>query len=66
VTLEEENVAKGLEAFIRDHQADLVAVGIHDRSFLANLFHSSVTEQLAYHTSIPLLALPENPYALAY
>jgi nucleotide-binding universal stress UspA family protein len=65
VTLAGENVAKGLEAFIRDHQVDLVAIGIHERSFLASLFHSSVTEQLAYHASIPLLALPERPYALA-
>lgn len=64
VQLEEENVAKGLETFIRDQQAELMAVGIHERGFWASLFHSSVTEQLAYHTSIPLLALPEKPYQL--
>jgi nucleotide-binding universal stress UspA family protein len=63
VTLEEENIAQGLEAFVRDQQADLIAVGTHEHSFLASLFHSSVTEELAYHTTVPLLALPEKPYA---
>jgi nucleotide-binding universal stress UspA family protein len=65
VTLEEKQVALGLETFIRENQADLIAVGIHERSFLEYLFHSSVTEQLAYHTAIPLLALPEKPYYLS-
>jgi nucleotide-binding universal stress UspA family protein len=64
-TLEDKQVALGLETFIRENQADLIAVGIHERSFLEYLFHSSVTEQLAYHTSIPLLALPEKPYYLS-
>jgi nucleotide-binding universal stress UspA family protein len=63
-TLEDKQVALGLETFIRENQADLIAVGIHERSFLEYLFHSSVTEQLAY-TSIPLLALPEKPYYLS-
>jgi nucleotide-binding universal stress UspA family protein len=65
VNLEEKNIAAALEAFVRDYPADLLAVGIHERSFMANLFHSSVTEQLAYHTAIPLLALPEKPYYLS-
>jgi nucleotide-binding universal stress UspA family protein len=65
VTLAEKDVALGLENFVRQNQADLIAVGIHERSFLENLFHSSVTEHLAHHTSLPLLALPERPYKLS-
>ena len=65
-TLEEKQVAQELETFIRENQADLIAVGIHERSYLEYLFHSSVTEQLAFHTSIPLLALPEKPYYLPH
>jgi nucleotide-binding universal stress UspA family protein len=63
VILEEENVAKGLQTFVREYQADLVAVGIHARGFLASLFHSSVSADLAYHTAIPLLAVPAKPYS---
>ena len=65
VTLEEENIARGLDQLVRQEQADVIALGLHDRGFLAGLFHTSVTEQLAYHTSVPLLGLPEQPYELA-
>lgn len=62
VTLEEENIARGLDHLVRQQQADLIALGLHDRGFLASLFHSSVTEQLSYQAAVPLLGLPEKPY----
>jgi nucleotide-binding universal stress UspA family protein len=65
VTLAANKVVTGLETFVREYQADLIAVGLHERSFLASLFHSSVTEELAYHSTVPLLALPERPYSFS-
>lgn len=61
VTVEEENIARGLGRYIRQEQPDVIALGLHERGFLASLFHSSVTEELAYHTSVPLLGLPGKP-----
>lgn len=63
VSLEEENIARGLDHLVGQEQADVIALGLHDRGFLASLFHDSVTEQLAYHSAVPLLGLPEKPYA---
>ncbi|MGV3502637.1 MAG: universal stress protein [Adhaeribacter sp.] len=65
VTLEEENIARGLDQYVRQQQVDVIALGLHERGFLSSLFHNSVTEQLAYHSSVPLLGLPEKPLALA-
>lgn len=66
VTLDEKQVAQGLGLFMQENQADLLALGVHERSFLEYIFNSSVTQELAYHTSIPLLALPERPYYLSH
>ena len=54
-------VALGLENYIREVGSDLLAVGIHEHSFIYTLFHSSVPEQLIFHTTVPVLALPEKP-----
>ncbi|KAA5541150.1 universal stress protein [Adhaeribacter rhizoryzae] len=58
-----ETVAQGLENYLKEHPADLLAVGIHTHGFWYSLFHSSVTEELVFHAALPLLALPEKPIA---
>jgi len=32
----------------------------HKRGFLANLFHTSITKQMAIHTQVPFLAIPDE------
>ncbi|MDB5262695.1 MAG: hypothetical protein JWQ14_1976 [Adhaeribacter sp.] len=54
-------VAKGIENFIQDYGANLLAVGIHEHSFFHSVFYSSVPEQMVFHNTIPVLALPEKP-----
>ncbi|HEY0060014.1 MAG TPA: universal stress protein [Flavisolibacter sp.] len=46
-----------LQQYIREHNIDLLVMITHKRSFLQNLFHFSMTRQMAYHTEIPLLSL---------
>ena len=68
--LKEENVqfhmlrAEEIEAsilqFIADTNSDIIALFNHKRSFFESLFHTSLTRKLAFHSSIPVLALHEN------
>ncbi len=41
-----------------DHRVDVIVVGWHDRSWLANLLEGSVTDQLFASTPVPLLVVP--------
>lgn len=59
--IQEGDVVEGLHTFVRENQADILAVSIHDRSLLESLFHTSISRKLVYHTRVPLLALPEKP-----
>jgi nucleotide-binding universal stress UspA family protein len=58
----QQDVADGLEAFVRENQMDVLALASRDRSFLDDLFHTSVTDRLANHPAVPLLVIPEHPY----
>jgi nucleotide-binding universal stress UspA family protein len=52
-------VAQGLEEFIIESGSDLLAIGIHKHGFFHSVFHSTVPEQLVFHNTIPVVALPE-------
>jgi nucleotide-binding universal stress UspA family protein len=60
--MKEENVVAGIEAFTRENQVDMLALGGHHHDLLERIFHSSVSENLAFQGRLPLLALPEKPY----
>jgi len=60
--IQEKDIVEGLHEFTQDIQADVLAVSIHERSFIEDLFHTSISERLIYSSSLPLLALPEKPY----
>lgn len=60
--LKENDVVAGIQAFIRENQMDVLALAVHKRDFLERIFHSGAWEELAFQTSVPLLALPEKPY----
>lgn len=59
------DVAAGLEAFVAENRMEVLALASRERSFLEDLFHTSVTDRLAIHPAVPLLVLPEHPYKLA-
>jgi len=47
-----------IDAFVREHQVDIV-VSLHERqSALAALFRKSVSKKLAWHSQVPLLMIP--------
>lgn len=57
---EKGNLAEGINEFVRDKKADMVAVIPHRYSLMERLFHKSISKQMAFHTKVPLLALPDN------
>jgi nucleotide-binding universal stress UspA family protein len=57
---EKEDPVDGINEFVEDKQADMVAVIPHHYNFFERLFHKSVSKKMAFHTHVPLLALPEN------
>lgn len=62
--VKENNVITGIQTFVSNNQTDVLAVSIHERSFFESLFHKSVSKQLIYQTTLPLLALPAKPYRM--
>ncbi len=55
---------KDFESTLQDHivqnEIDMLAMVTYQRKFPDNLFHQSITKKMAYHTKIPLLAIPVN------
>jgi len=58
--LKDDNVAKALNNFVKEHAIDLVAVIPHEHSLTERIFNRSVTKDLIFHTHVPLLILPEE------
>lgn len=56
-TTEEEDIEKGILQFTKQVNADLLVMINHHRNFWESLFKRSQTKQLAYHSTIPLLAI---------
>ncbi|MEO1258572.1 MAG: universal stress protein [Bacteroidota bacterium] len=51
---------KAIVQFIEERELDVLAMVIHKRNFLKELFAYSFTKSLAYHLTTPILAIPEN------
>jgi len=60
--IKENDVVKGLQEFVMQNNIQLLAVAMHERNFLEDFFHKSVTRQLALEAQFPLLSLPTHPY----
>ncbi len=54
--LESKDVYKGMNLYLEEIQADLVAMTMRKRSFIQKLFKRSITQKMAYHSEIPLIA----------
>lgn len=57
VEIECPNVQEGIVQYASDNQADLIVMGTTHRGFLERLFHKSVTRQVVFHTTVPLLVM---------
>ncbi|MDF2438998.1 MAG: universal stress protein [Bacteroidota bacterium] len=62
---EREDLAEGINEFASEHDADIVAVVPHRYDLVNSLFHKSISKKLAFHTNVPLLALPDNHKSIA-
>ena len=57
VEIECPNVQEGIVKYADDIKADLIVMGTVHRSFLERLFHKSVTREVVFHTTVPLLVM---------
>lgn len=57
VEIECPNVQEGIVQYASDIRADLIVMGTMYRGFLERLFHKSVTQQVVFHTTVPLLVM---------
>ncbi len=64
--LEDDDIVGGINKFVVEHHADMVAMIPHRYKLLDRLFHKSISKKMAFHTNVPLLALPdlEKPEAV--
>jgi nucleotide-binding universal stress UspA family protein len=57
--LQNEDVVEGINDFISENNADMVVTIPRKHSFLENIFNEPDTTRIAFHTTVPLLALHE-------
>ncbi|WP_018630018.1 universal stress protein [Niabella aurantiaca] len=55
--LQAPHIETGLETFVTQQHISLLVFIHHDRSFFGQLFHKSVSKQIAWNTTIPVLRL---------
>ena len=53
--IQDKDVLKAVEEYIKDKEINLVALLHHKRRLLSKLFHPSMTKKVFYHTLLPLL-----------
>jgi nucleotide-binding universal stress UspA family protein len=54
------DVAEGIENFVLEKRAHLLALVARKHGFFASLFHDSITLKMTLHAEVPLLALTEE------
>ena len=57
--VENEDIVEGINEFVDEHSADLIVMVPRKHTFFENIFQERNTKRMAFHTHIPLLALPE-------
>lgn len=62
---ENRDLAAGINEFVELKHADMVAIIPHRYNMMERLFHESISKKMAYHTKVPLLALPDTHQSAA-
>jgi len=57
--IESKSVEVGIDSFVKDIDADMVVLIPKAATFWQKLFKRSITEQMCFHTSVPLLAIKD-------
>lgn len=58
--LTSESVSEGVESYVRTHLPDAIVLAHRDRTFIQNLFHTSLIRHLSLTTKRPLLVIPKQ------
>ncbi len=56
-TLKEESIESGLETFANEWDLELLVMPTQHRDMFSQMFHKSMTKQMALHSKVPLLVL---------
>jgi len=54
------DVEKGILNYVENHQVDIVGILPRHHGIIENLFTTSTTDQLAFHSKVPILAIHEH------
>ncbi len=49
------DIIEGLEAYIKTYKPDVLAMAIHEKSFLSNIFNTSITRHFIQEAQLPML-----------
>ena len=52
-----DDILEGIDEYLADTKADMLAMFTHEVTFFEKLFGKSLTRQMAFHTSMPLLTI---------
>jgi len=55
-----ESISEGIESYVRAHSPDAIVLAHRDRSFVQNLFHTSLIRHLSLTTKRPMLVIPKT------
>jgi nucleotide-binding universal stress UspA family protein len=53
--LQRDDIIEGLEAYIKTYKPDVLAMAIHEKSFLSNIFDTSITRHFIQEAKLPML-----------
>ncbi len=56
--LEGKKFDEAVDRYLKEHDIDMLVMTTHKRGFWDSLFNRSVTKEMAYHLTVPLLAIP--------
>jgi|SRR6185436_3120072 len=56
------NVTSGIHYFLKKHKADCLAMYTHHRNILQSIFNPSITKEVSFHSSVPLLVIHDKDF----
>jgi nucleotide-binding universal stress UspA family protein len=56
--IEGSDFESAIDAYCTDHAAGMIAMVTYPKSFLEKIFFKSITKNMAFHSTIPILAIP--------
>lgn len=58
------NFEDAVTGYLTEHRIDMLAMVIHKRNFLQELFNYSMTKKMAYHLKTPIMAMQAGMFAM--